>query len=210
MSKFFFILSSFFMLQTQALAVGVDFRSLFEKPDSLNGPWSQGCFVVRNGGSEDEDWLTAHLQFSSDSGLKSGVAIQWIRRAYEEENCQKPYLDYGLLYSAQLSTESDDLDLEVKQAFYVIHTEEVARALNLVAFCGINNWKKGVSQEVTGHDCDGIVQPKIGQKIFSRLKIKMEQSQQLFWGRPSAGFGGESPSKRFQSFEDMSYQKNRQ
>lgn len=201
MSKIFLIFVAGLLLQTQVLALGVDYMSQIQGFD-LSGGWTQPCFVT----GEDEDWLTSHLTFSSEGPL----LVEWTRRAYEEENCQKPYLDYTIMYSASWLTETGEVDLQVMKVLYVIQSAEVARALNLVAFGGLQNWKKGVVQEVSGRDCDGYLQPQVGQNVFGRLKVEMRQSKQIFWGRASARFDGSHTETRFQEFEEVGYQKNRQ
>jgi len=186
-----------------------------------SGLWQQDCRLV------NDDWIRAKLVFTEES-VQSGVTnlksnrrplsqqgrLEWVRVGFEEENCQKPYLEYSLLF-AYLFDNQNKIDLLVKEAAYTPLTDEVAEALNLVSYCGSRNWKKNHRQVVSGQDCDGFHPPQKEAKLFWILQLSESGSgqmrergggqSQILWGEPRLGSEGESELSRVRNFDDLPY-----
>ena len=84
--------------------------------------------------------------------------------AYEEENCQKQYLIFDRVYLLEKTNDSA-LFLIHQKALYTPLTQEVAKALNLINYCGYRSWLNGQSKDVTGQKCDDFQQLANQQKV---------------------------------------------
>lgn len=102
----------------------------------------------------------------------SAEEIEWKFVAFEDSQCQTPYLLFKRSYKVE-SEQKNNLRFKAAQppsvtlktimleASYVSLTDEVTQSLNLIRFCGLSHWKTGQSQIVTGRECGDYRHPVI-------------------------------------------------
>jgi len=83
--------------------------------------------------------------------------------AFEEENCQKPYLIFDRVYETP-ENQNQVVSLVHLKSMYTPLSIEVARAMNLIKYCGLRTWTMNQSQDVTGKKCDDFQQLSAGEK----------------------------------------------
>lgn len=150
--------------------------------------FQQKCRVL-----EDDDYLS----FMIKSRLKEQSPLQLTATAYEDENCQLPYLIFNRYFEIILHN-NENINLKTTQVTYTILTDEVARALNSIRYCGITHWKSMVETDVTGKKCDDYQQLALAQNYYQKIKITHEQ---LHWGQITQTWNGLTESTRPQEFE---------
>ena len=157
---------------------------------SLSGTWEKGCEVF-----EEEDFLTSRLELGEKEWRR-------IRIAYEEGGCLTPWIVFEE-QAEIVRSQGEELDLRVHHVGYRPLSAEVAEALNLGEFCGLQGWKEGIFQEVTGRECGDFKVPAAGSALFTRMK----EEAGLFVGEATKGNEGDAPGRRHRSFERRPYQR---
>src|SRR5437868_5030594 len=135
-----------------------------------DGSYVRSCYIVN-----DDDALQSMMQIKQDKWVQTHTA-------FEEDSCKTPYLIYQTEYKAVVSGGS--LDLSVVEASYTILSREVAEALNMVSYCGFNNWKPHSKRVVTGLLCDEFQVPAKSDVLYSVFKtqINADHSEALYLG----------------------------
>jgi len=155
------------------------------KANDLQGEWKQPCQIT-----VDQDVVKHSLQISGENWV-------WISTGFEKNGCEVPYLSLRETKKA-LFTETGLLDLTLVKAEYLPQSPGVAKTLNEIHFCGLNNWLNGVAQEVSGLVCSDYKIPQRGENIYTIFKEESPQPTfvALSLGQAEPGFDGSSPEKR--------------
>lgn len=154
-----------------------------------DGTYKQPCFLA------EEDYLEA--SWSIQSG-------EWkhTRIAYEDSRCQTPWLSYEETY--QLSfLKFNKVNFLNLGARYKVHSDEVARALNSIAFCDIQNWQAHQWQEVGGKTCQDFAPPRPQQATYSIISI-FDGGFQI--GQATATADGQSEETRHRELSPLLYE----
>lgn len=122
--------------------------------------------------------------------------------AFEDENCETPYLQYNQYFEV-IDFKDNKLNLKTTKITYIALSDEVARALNLIQYCGIQDWKNQVEQGVTGKVCDDYVQLSADDTLFQILRQTPEGLQ---FGKISATQDGRSEKSRPSDFDPFVFQ----
>lgn len=160
-----------------------------------DGSYLRSCYTVN-----EDDALQSVMQIQQDKWTQTHTA-------FEEASCKTPYLIYQTEYKAAVS--GGELDLSVVEASYTILSREVAEALNMVNYCGFNNWKPNAKRVVTGLLCDEFQVPAQSDVLYSIFKIQpnADQDAALYLGASAQNEDGKTPSARHQGFESTPYLK---
>lgn len=180
-------ISFFFLLFSVCASVHANIDS----PSGSNLLFSQECRLI------DEDYLV----FSVNFDLKDKKIFSFHATAFEDEKCQKPYLTYNQYFNISNFNETN-LDLNTIATTYILHSEEVAEALNLMAFCNISNWKPKKETIVSGLICGDYKQLAANEAFFHKLKL---DKNHLSLGQLSPELNGKSSEKRPQQFDSHAY-----
>ena len=145
----------------------------------------------------DDDVLKQELQ---DEGT------MWKHRhvAYEKENCEAAYLYYDNSY--KVKQDGNKIDLTYVSTAYTPLTAEVAEALNLIRWCGLDGWKKDESQSISGQECGDFKVPPKGQMLYSIYELKND-GKELFLGEPTISHMGTTPETRHEKLSPRAFQK---
>lgn len=145
--------------------------------------WKTECYKV------DDDVLREELIQNN---------LQWLHNhvAYEDDNCQTPYLRYQQVSTARIS--GHQLDLTHVETSYTALTDEVAEALNLIAWCEITDWKSQEKRIVTGKDCGDFKPRSEGEVTYTFFEIRaISATERIFnWGEASESHDGSTPTRR--------------
>jgi len=156
-----------------------------------NGSYRKGCQVYN-----DDDYLTTNLDIQHNKWL-------FTHTAYEDINCEKPYLQYIKYTKVALNGQiANSINFTYEKVAYRPLTDETATALNLAYWCSKNNWQKDIETEVTGLTCGDFIPPQKGEVLYSIFKI---EEKSLFLGQGSSDFNGSTESRRHQNFEELGY-----
>jgi hypothetical protein len=155
------------------------------------------AFALPQGSFSQNCWLLGGEDFVQGEVEISGASLKRSRRGYEEEGCQKPWVNYQESFSV-LFLQEDALDLRMVEASYTPLTREVAEAFNLSGLCGFHNWKPKEKKDVTGQDCGDFYVPKVGEVVFTRLQVKGDA---FSIGMESAGRDGTAANRRMVELE---------
>ncbi|MNJ99907.1 hypothetical protein D3C87_176880 [compost metagenome] len=158
----------------------------------------QGTFWTTECYSTDEDILQEEL-FQKDGRWEHTHV------AYEEENCQKAYLRFQQVSKARLAGQK--LDLTHVETSYTPLSEEVAEALNSVAWCGISHWRQHEKQVVTGLVCGDYKAAQAGDMTYSIFKVSsLSKTVRVFlWGKATPALDGKSEATRFQDLNERPF-----
>jgi hypothetical protein len=150
--------------------------------------------------TEGDDSLTDHLKFL-------GTRWTMTHTAYEDAACSKAYLIYELKY--KVAIRDHDLNMTAYEAAYTVLTEQVARALNMISYCGFKDWKANERRVVTGLQCEDYHVPAEGDILYSffQLSKKDEKTVQIQLGMPSKDLDGKSAERRFQELDPLAFLK---
>ncbi|MDG0815833.1 hypothetical protein [Bdellovibrio svalbardensis] len=162
---------------------------------SLDGLYQRPCFVA------DTDALTTEISIE-----KNQWKIQHI--AYEDEKCEKAYLIYEVDYKVK-SENNRDLDMTAIEVSYMTLSDEVSQALNMVHYCGFEDWKTKTKKIVTGRVCDEFQAPASGDILYSifTLNQKADAKWELFLGTASATGDGKTPETRHDQVDSLPFLK---
>lgn len=131
--------------------------SISARAQLTDGIYKQPCFLA------EEDYIEASWSIQSGEWKHTRVA-------YEEGQCQTPWLSYEETY--QLSfLKFNKVNFLNLGARYKAHSAEVAKALNAIAFCEIQNWQAHQWQNVGGKICQNFTPPRPQQAIYSIISI---------------------------------------
>lgn len=150
-----------------------------------NTKWSTDCLLV------DDDVIQSEINFSNDH-----MFVKYT--AYEKEACQVPYIIYQENYFYKST--SNNLNLQTVSVTYQALSDEVARAMNTIAFCGFTDWQKNVVKDVVGLLCDDRHLPLKNEWIYSIIDI---QNQELQIGESFGKYDGHSEQFRHQKYSDL-------
>lgn len=148
--------------------------------------WSTQCYLV------DDDVLQSEIEMT-------GTHWTMTHTAFEQEKCQKAYLQFNLRYKTL--THNGQIDLTTIEASYLILTDEVANALNSIGYCDFHDWKANVLKVVTGKVCSDFQVPALGSVVYSIFELEKKNSQTyLKIGHADSQHDGNSAARRFVQF----------
>ena len=156
-------------------------------PPTINGSYLRPCYIV------DTDALTTRMTIQDSKWTLTHTA-------FEDENCKTPYLIYEIQYKTK--TESNAIDMTTVEASYTSLSDEVARSLNYIGYCGFGDWKKGVKKVVTGKMCDEYQAPASGDITYSIFTLKND-GKELFVGTASGNADGRTPESRYDQVDPL-------
>lgn len=107
--------------------------------------FQQACHVIG-----EDDYVLFAIE-------KSGTKFKLKLIAFEDENCKTPYLQYDQLFRIT-SLQDQNLNLETVKISYTTLTHETTDALNMINYCGSNDWLANEEKTVTGKKCDDFQQ----------------------------------------------------
>lgn len=154
-----------------------------------NTNWNTGCLLV------GDDVIQSEIQFS-----KNQMSINYT--AYEKEGCQIPYIIYQENYFYK--TQDKNLNLQTDSITYQALSDEVARAMNTIAFCGFIDWQKNIVKDVAGLLCDDRHLPLKGEVIYSIIE---QNESELQIGESFGKYDGHTEQFRHQKFGDLIWNK---
>ncbi|GIL18411.1 MAG: hypothetical protein BroJett040_21620 [Oligoflexia bacterium] len=157
--------------------------------DVLQGDWKTECLIL------EEDVVQSKINIQENIWTS-------IHTGYEDEKCQRPYLEFRQVQKALVL--GADLDLTAIESSYTPLTNEISEALNLIRYCGIETWKMGEAQIVNGKECQDFQAPKIGSVLYTTYKISVGR---LYLGRPGKGKRGQTAEDRLSEYETYFYSK---
>lgn len=157
--------------------------------DVLQGDWKTDCLIL------EEDNLQSQIQIQENIWTSTHTG-------YEDEKCQKPYLEFHQIQKALVH--GNDLDLTTMESSYTPLTKEIAEALNLIRYCGIETWKVGSAQIVNGKECQDFQVPRVGSVLYTTYKLT---ESHLYLGRPGKGKRGQTTEDRLSEYETYFYSK---
>lgn len=161
----------------------------------LEGLWRKPCELIQ------DDWVSSELRVQKS---------QWhfVYWGYEDKACRKKYLQFEQILKASLV--SPNLDLQVENILYTPLTQEVAEALNQIAFCNFREWKINQSHSVLDQLCESVDSYRKNQMIYSLFRVFPETTGLfLKLGRPGPETDGSRPEKRHQDYEATAYEKSK-
>ena len=145
-----------------------------------------------------------YVQFSIESdSLESGAALQLKVIAFEDEECQVPYLTYTRYFKVQNFLD-EKINLITEKVSYTAMSDETAESLNIIKYCSQDSWKNHAEVDVTGQNCQDYVQLSQGSLFFQILKYT-DVGLQL--GEITSSLDGRSELKRPQKFDQSNYLK---
>lgn len=125
--------------------------------------YQQACRVL---GEDDYVQYTVELK----NGLQAGSQFSLKLTAFEDKNCQIPYLHYNQYFRVS-DLQGSFLNLETQKITYTAVTDEVAEALTLIHYCGVKNWTAGNELAVTGQVCDDYQQLDVKETFFQMADL---------------------------------------
>jgi len=133
-------------------------------------------------------------------------ASNWKHRyiAYEKDKCEAAYLYYDNSY--KVKQDGKKIDLTYVSTAYTPLTAEVAEALNLIHWCGLEGWKKDESQTVSGQECGDFKVPAKGTMLYSIYELKNEDKE-LSLGEATMDHLGLTPESRHEKLSSRVFQK---
>ncbi|MEK2690356.1 hypothetical protein [Bdellovibrio sp. GT3] len=168
---------------------------LFAAPQAHNnvdGEYVKGCYLM------GDDSLISTLSVQ-------GAAWKYSHVAYEDEKCTKAYLTYQVNYKVKAVDRF--IDMTTVETSYTSLTEGVTEALNLINWCGFEDWKTGTPKVVTGLVCDEYKNPDEGEILYSTYQIKAQTPLLMFMGTASSELDGKTPQTRYQMTERLPFVK---
>ena len=143
----------------------ISFTSLTQAAPFYMGDWIQNCSII------GEDDVVKNMMFI-DSKLMDQVVI-----AYEEENCEKPYLIFKRQYQVSprdLTAQETkiEVDMSIVKVTYTTLIDEVTEAMNMIAFCGDTDWETYQEKIVTGKTCQDYKAPAMGTIVKHQFATK--------------------------------------
>ncbi len=171
-------------------------RTVVPLPNDIQGEWKQPCQITA-----DKDVVQYSVQIHAENWI-------WISTGFEKEGCQAPYLSLVETKKA-IFTDKGFLDLTLVKAEYLPQTNDIAKTLNSIQFCGLSNWANGVAQEVSGLACSDFKIPKRGDNTYTIFQedLSPPNSAALSFGVEEGGFDGSSPEKRHRKLSPNFYSK---
>jgi len=136
-----------------------------QESQNISGNYFQSC----NTDSDDNSY-EQHLGFF-------GQNLQWKFVAYEDPNCKMPYLIFKREYKIKNLSRNKIQTLALIST-YVSLTDEITSSLNIIKYCGFENWKTNEVRDVTGKKCEDFQQLKLNEKKEFQYNIK---NNQLYW-----------------------------
>lgn len=176
------ILLSFFSISTQAKT-----RSLLQ--DQLI--FLQTCHVIG-----EDDYVTSSIEITNEFKVGSHFNLKLI--AYEDKNCETPYLQYNQYFQMR-DFQGHNLNLRTNKITYTAFTNEVTDALNMINYCGFTSWQVGEEKIVTGKVCDDFQQLEVGQTLYQILKFNSVEKVQF--GKIQGLQNGRSEKQRPTQFD---------
>lgn len=150
-----------------------------------NSNWNTGCLLI------GDDVLQSEINFSNEN-----MSVKYT--AFEKEACQVPYIIYQENYLYK--TIDHQMNLQTQSITYQALSDEVARAMNTIAYCGFTDWQKNVVKDVVGLLCDDRHLPLKNEWIYSIIDI---QNQELQIGETFGKYDGHSEQFRHQKYSDL-------
>ena len=164
--------------------------ALFLLSSALANTYVQDCRVENN-----DDYLQATLAMNGD--------WTWRETAYEAAGCLDAYLIYDRVYTPAI--QGQDLNLSLRSASYTSLNDDTTMSLNGISWCGLSNWQTGVTQDVTGKQCEDYQVPAAGTVTYSIIKTS---GNQVWVGDTSDGHDGSSEAQRFVSWIAQPFTQN--
>jgi len=138
----------------------------------LNGNYHQQCAT-----DDDDNSFEQYLGFSNEH-------LEWKFVAFEDVNCQQPYLVFKREFTIIATTDTEVQTASIISS-YVSLTDEITGALNIINYCGFSDWQTNVMKDVTGKKCDDYQQLQQNEKQLFNYKI---QDHQLIWNNNNLPF----------------------
>lgn len=157
----------------------------FSLPTWALETYQQSCHILG-----EDDYVKYAIE--TENGAQKNSIFNLKLTAFEDENCEIPYLQYNQYFEV-IELKSEKLNLKTYKITYTALSEEVARALNLIQYCGIQDWQNHVEQGVTGKVCDDYLQLSAGDTLFQILRKTPEG---LHFGKTSITQDGRSERSR--------------
>lgn len=157
---------------------------------SLEGTYVRPCYVV------DTDALTNELSIQGN---------QWKLQhlAYEDEKCELAYLIYEVDYKVS-SENTHDIDMTTTEVSYTTLSDEVTRALNMIHYCGFEDWQTKTKKIVTGKLCDEFHAPALGSMIYSIYNLNQNaNTKELYLGTSSETGDGKTAESRHDQVDSL-------
>lgn len=177
-TKFLFIFQCVFIM-----------NSLLSQAASFDGNYQTNCFLTNN----NEDAFVSRIEIVQNQFTR-------IWKAFEDEKCIKPYLNYIEHYKYSLN--GLDWDGTVVEVGYQPLTAEVASALNFINWCGFSDWKMNGYKVVTGKTCGEYEVPEVGVVVYSKMKEEPSRPG-IRMAESSAESRGDSPDRRQSKWSDQ-------
>lgn len=143
----------------------------------------------------DGDYLKFSIEIGQTFNLKA--------TAFEDEKCEIPYLEFNQYFSVAANL-GQNLDLKTEKVTYKILTDEVARALNQIAYCNVSDWKPNDEVNVTGRLCEDFQQRHDNEMYYQIMSL---ENGLLKFGKTTSKLDGKSPLTRPVEFDSVNYTK---
>lgn len=188
----FGILTKLNIMKTLVIALTLVSNVVLAKTVNPQGNFIRSCY------EDDTDFLASVITIENENWT-------FTHTGYEDESCAKSYIVYEEKFAA--TVDGTHLDLQATEASYTTLTDTVTEALNMVAYCGFQDWKTGEKKIVTDLICDDYAPPRVGETRFTIFQVS-EEGATLTLGRKSYGNEGTSSDRRHKEIGSEHYIKN--
>jgi hypothetical protein len=172
----------FFPILTLVLTVSAAQAAL----PSFDGTWLSNCYDEK--GLHFQDTLTVKGHDASD-----------LVRGFSDASCKtlsfaaegKETIQEGK--ESEFAKGASEIDGTVSSLSLAYYDANVVDYLNKSSFCGLNNWKVGVMNDITGRKCAGVDMPKAGDRSYDILQV-LGTTMRI--GKRTTQYDGTTPEKR--------------
>ncbi len=182
---------------TALLLTNLLFANAAPVSPALDGSYHRPCFVV------DTDALTTELSVEGNQWKIQNIA-------YEDDKCDQAYLIYEVDYKVK-SANNHDIDMTTTEVSYMTLSDEVSHALNMVHYCGFEDWKTKTKKVVTGKLCDEFQAPALGSILYSIFTVnqRADAKTELYLGTASGTGDGKTVDTRHDQVDSLPFLKVR-
>lgn len=152
--------------------------------------YQQACRVIG-----EDDYVQYQIEREDQGSLNLKLT------AFEDENCEVPYLQYNQYFQVE-NLQGNRLNLKTEKITYTALSEEVAEALNLIEYCGINSWSEKSEIGVTGKICDEHQQLAKDEILFQILDV---QTSQIRFGKITPQQDGRDERHRPTEWDELAF-----
>lgn len=176
--------------------IAIMLMGLFISINTLAETYQQACRVIG-----EDDYV--QYQIEVEAPLQTNGQLNLKLTAFEDESCQIPYLQYNQYFHIA-GFESNQLNLKTDKVTYTALSDEVTEALNMIQYCGLNDWKTKSEANVTGQICDDFQQLATGQIFF---QIFQKTEDQIRFGKLTSKQDGRSENQRPIAWDELEFTK---